>query len=346
MTNKNQPTLDADKLYQNAISSIQLGIEDFQLSQQNETEGGNPARSLSSVRNLYAGMLLLFKYKIATSVESPEDAYRLIHLPPYKILPKPDGEGGVVWEPEGNFNKTKTIDVGEIRDRFDSFDVNVDWDAIEKLQKCRNHLEHLHPQNTLGELAGFVAELFPVIGDFITNELDDAPLQILGTAWSIMLQHNEFYTHQLGICAASWNDAGTPEGMKPFLDACTCDECGSSLLKASSEDIESGYTVEDNEDVFRYECISCTHTEAIVPLLTQAFESEFFYWPADGDEPTYEECDSCNHHYFVISEQKCRWCAHELDYTECTFCEDPLGQSDQINDGLCGYCSHRFYKDD
>ena len=60
MSNTTSLTLDADKLYDNAIASIQLGIEDFQLSQQPD----NSLRTLSSIRNLYAGLLLLFKYKI------------------------------------------------------------------------------------------------------------------------------------------------------------------------------------------------------------------------------------------------------------------------------------------
>ncbi|SPX11076.1 Uncharacterised protein [Escherichia coli] len=63
----------------------------------------NSLRTLSSIRNLYAGLLLLFKYKIAKSVDTPEHAYVLIHNPPSKMLPHPDGKGGVEWKPEGKF---------------------------------------------------------------------------------------------------------------------------------------------------------------------------------------------------------------------------------------------------
>ncbi|MBL5884809.1 hypothetical protein [Lelliottia aquatilis] len=346
MSNAPTQELDAEKLYENARVSIQLGIEDFQMSQRNENEGGNPARALSSVRNLFAGMMLLFKYKLAKSVDTPEDAYRLIHIPPRDILPTPDGSGGIQWRPEGKFQKNKTIDVSDIKARFNTFEVYVDWDTIAELHNCRNHLEHLHPQNTHGELAGFVANLFPVLTNFINDELEKSPPEVLGTSWEIMLAHQTFYNSQLAECEESWLGAEVPEGMQEYLPTCTCSECGSRLLKASPDSIEQGYTVQSNEDDFEYYCISCGEHAPITPLLMDSFEHEFFYWPPDGDDPTYEECYNCNHDTFVIAEGNCRWCDTDLDYKKCKFCEQTLQQDDQANEGLCGYCNHRFYKDD
>ena len=46
------------KLTRNAIESIRLGIEDYNLA--NKDEG----RILSSIRNIYAGLLLLFKEEL------------------------------------------------------------------------------------------------------------------------------------------------------------------------------------------------------------------------------------------------------------------------------------------
>ncbi len=139
--------LDAEKLKENAVTSIRLGIEDFQRSQAPEAQGGDAARALSAVRNLFAGVLLLFKYKIAISVDNPERATELIFNPP-EVLPQADGNGGVEWKPMGKFKKT-TIDVGTIKKRFEGFGIQVDWNVVDKLQECRNHLEHLHPTNTL-----------------------------------------------------------------------------------------------------------------------------------------------------------------------------------------------------
>lgn len=341
MSNTNTLTLDADKLYDNAIASIQLGIEDFQLSQQPD----NSLRTLSSIRNLYAGLLLLFKYKIAKSVDTPEHAYMLIHNPPPKMLPYPDGNGGVEWKPEGKFKKT-TIDVCGIKERFHKFNIEVDWKAVEKLQDCRNHLEHLHPQNTFGELAGFVANLFPVLESFITNELNEIPQDVLGSSWGIMLEHKTFYNSKLTECRSSWMYAGIPEGMMEFSNECCCEECGSKLIKASQDSLEEGLTVEDFESEFKYLCIACGNINLFTPLLMQVFDHEFFYWPPDGDEPTIEQCSCCQHDTFVIAEQKCRWCGYDLDYTECYLCSTELVQDDQDNGGLCSYCNYRCNKDD
>lgn len=90
------PLFDAEKLKENALTSIRLGIEDFQRSQIPLDQGGDPERALSAIRNLFAGVLLLFKYKIATTVDDPKDAATLIFNPP-EVLPQADGHGGVEW---------------------------------------------------------------------------------------------------------------------------------------------------------------------------------------------------------------------------------------------------------
>lgn len=338
-----QPKLDGEKLLENAVASIQLGIEDFQLSSKPADDDGNPSRALSAVRNLYAGMLLLFKYKIADCVTTPEEAYKLIHNPPIKILPHPDGEGGVEWKPIGKF-KTTTIDVPGIEERFKTFNIEVDWSAIKKLQDCRNHLEHLHPANTLGEVAGFVADLFPVLTDFISDELKKSPQEMLGNSWKIMLQHEQFYNEKINECDDSWEEANIPEGMAGYKKSCTCDECGSSLIRASQHCIDNNLTVADDSEKFDYLCVSCGKEELFAPLLFQAFEEEFFYWPPNGDEPTYEHCEECGQETFVIDEQACRWCGAELESHSCEICEEPLTQSDQYNFGLCSYHAYMAEK--
>lgn len=58
-----KPVLDVQKLHENALTSIRLGVEDFERC---SGAAGDPARALSAVRNLFAGVLLLFKYKIAS----------------------------------------------------------------------------------------------------------------------------------------------------------------------------------------------------------------------------------------------------------------------------------------
>ncbi|ELV3408106.1 hypothetical protein SGI66_003832 [Enterobacter hormaechei] len=344
MSNSSAPTLDAQKLYDNAIISIRLGIEDFELS---TLPGGNQARALSSVRNLFAGMLLLFKYKIAASVDDPADAYTIIFNPP-TIVPESDGNGGVRWVPDGKFKKT-TIDVQGIKQRFEGFSIEVDWDAISELQDCRNHLEHLHPNHTYGEVAGFVAALFPVLSDFITNELQQVPSDVLSEAWEKMLAHKDFYDQKLAECEDSWQSADVPTGMYTYLDECNCQMCGSQLIRADEGDLDLGITVKHHEDKFRYRCLSCGYADRIAPELYHAFRVINDYDPRDGSEPNYETCNQCNHDTFLIFEQECAWCDATLEHKECDICGTYLKQDEQDNGGLCSadqYAREKYMRED
>lgn len=336
------PPLDAVKLQENALTSIRLGIEDFQRSQVTVAQGGDPARALSAVRNLFAGVLLLFKYKIAISVDDPNEAPALIFNPP-EVLPQSDGNGGIEWKPVGKFKRT-TIDVATIKKRFEGFGIEVDWPTIDKLQECRNHLEHLHPANTLGEVADFVAELFPVLRDFVQTQLNEQPAELLGAAWPIMLKHHNFFVDTGADCDAAWANAGVPEMMQPWLEKCQCEACSSSLLRPHPDDIEENTSVEGQDNTFRYVCVACGHVDLIGPLMIKELNDAYDYDPRDGGEPNVEECNQCGRDTFVISEQHCLWCGAELDYPECSVCEEPLHQEDQYNGGLCGYHLHAYEK--
>src|SRR5205085_11025343 len=89
-------------------------------------------------------------------------------------------------------------------------------------------------------ISGFVADLFPVLHEFIQTQLKEQPADLLATAWPVMLAHHEFFTNTMATCAAEWDHAGVPELMQPWLDQCQCEECGSSLLRPCQDDIEDG----------------------------------------------------------------------------------------------------------
>jgi len=334
--------LDAEKLRANALTSIRLGIEDYERTKEMPGQEADPARALSSVRNLFAGILLLFKYKIAISVDDPRDASTLIFVPP-EVQPQPDGEGGVKWEPVGRF-KGSTIDVATIKKRFERFDIEVNWQAIKKMQDCRNHLEHLHPANTLGEVADFVAELFPVLRDFMQNQLKEQPAELLPTAWPIMLAHHEFFSSNRQECEAAWDEAGVPDLMHSWLDRCHCKKCGSPLLRPSQDDLDVGLSVEHDDDSFKFVCVACNHSDLIAPLMIKVLKGSHDYDHRYGGSPGVEECRACHRSAFVVQEQQCLWCGEELEEKECSLCGEALGQDDQDNDGYCSYHAHQYAK--
>lgn len=329
------PLLDAEKLRENAVTSIRLGVEDFQRSQQPANKGGDPARALSAARNLVAGVLLLFKYRLANCVNDPADAAKLLFIPP-EVLPHSDGDGGLTWVPVGRF-RSNTIDVELIKKRFDAFGITVDWDRFDKLKVCRNDLEHLHPANTLGEVAELVAGLFPVLRDFINANMAQSPAELLGEAWQIMLAHHAFVTGVKADCEAAWQHARVPEGMVPWLDECRCEACGSTLLAPAAASVSAHLKVDRDEERFEYQCHACGEGGLIVPLLIEALNEAYSGDYYSGEEPDLETCDQCDHATFLVGEQACLWCGASLTYTACAMCGEGLGQQDAGNGGLCSY---------
>jgi hypothetical protein len=332
---------DPQKLKENAVTSIRLGIEDFQTSQKKASEGGDPDRALSAVRNLFAGVLLLFKYRIASSVDEPEDQSSLIFNPP-EVLPGPDGKGGVIWAPNGKYKKT-TIDFATIKKRLDTFEISVDWIAIEKMQEERNRLEHLHTTHAVGVTAGFVADLFPVLRDFIAGHLGETPTVLLGEAWAIMLAHHKFFDVTLADCRTAWAAAEVPERMNGALLIAKCPDCGSPLIRPADDMNDEGETVNNPEHMFV--CMACDFRDMTVPLLEEMLvEVLGGYSPYDGDFPPTETCPECLHETFVVTEAECFWCNAGLEYNACARCEVGLCLDDQENGGLCGYCKNLYDK--
>lgn len=112
----------------NAIDSIVLGLEDY--------ESSDRKRLISCTRNIFAGILLLFKHKL--SILSPKNSDEV--LIKQRVLPKKGSTGQIVWSGKGK----KTVDVQQIRERFKSLGVKTHWDRIKKINEFRNDIEHYH----------------------------------------------------------------------------------------------------------------------------------------------------------------------------------------------------------
>lgn len=335
-------SLDINRLKENAILSIQLGIEDFEVCQKKVAEGGKPARALSAIRNLFSGVLLLFKYRIALSVpeDKKEQRAQLIYNPPREILPYIDEDSNVEWKPKGEF-KTTTIDVYNIQSRFETLKIRTDWKVIEKLQQCRNHLEHLHPINSLGEIADFVAELFPILRDFIQDELNEDPRELLQDSWEILLKQHGFFEDTRRKCVEMWQKLeDLPERVSDLLDECRCVKCGSVLLSPSEQHI---FDKEDVESLY-YHCLNCSSENMFKPLLEEKLNKIFSLHDKESlhNPPEVAHCLVCGNDFFVREDDICYWCGEERQYQECEWCGKDLDVDEQDNDGSCSDCSYRY----
>ncbi|GAA0426905.1 hypothetical protein GCM10008969_58070 [Pseudomonas veronii subsp. inensis] len=329
-----KPLLDVPKLLSNAVSSIQLGVEDFQNSL---GLTGNPLRALSAARNLYAGALLLFKYRIASFAKNSEQAAELI-FETKTTLPKLNDKNEIHWQPNKP-NPNKTIDVNTIKDRFESLQISTNWKSIDTLKRCRNALEHLHPEHSTGEITNFLANLFPLLQDFIRNELNEKPLDLLGEAWEVMLKYHEFHASNITESRNKWLKAGFPETALELLGTAQCECCGSLLLEPHEEDIERALPIGTTE--FRYSCIACHYDSSITELIESEFSlaNNYSFNYTDGSYCTADsECGSCAFHLFSRDEGFCIWCGHTETIPVCSECNTTLRDYEAEHGRLCDRC--------
>jgi hypothetical protein len=109
-------------LLDNAITSLHLALEDY--------SSGRDDRLLSAVRNLHAGILLLFKEKLRQLSPAGSDDV----LMKMKVKFQRDQNGQVVIVGTGK----KTVDVFEIKDRFESLQIQTDWGRFKKMHRQQN----------------------------------------------------------------------------------------------------------------------------------------------------------------------------------------------------------------
>jgi hypothetical protein len=314
-------------LLNNAIESIRLGIEDYR-------KGDRP-RFLASVRNLHAGVLLL--YKEALRRLSPTGSNDVLVMA--KIVPKRDVGGAVTFVGTG---KT-TVDYAQIRERFEGLGIATDWTRFKILNDTRNDIEHRYTTATQKTLEGVVANTFILVRDFITTQLKDDPRELLGDdTWRTMLEVNDVYAAERTECekllkAVNWESDALAEGVLQIA----CLDCGSQLLRPEPPSLS-------REDV-ELQCRACGKVYDAEKFVPQAIEAALD-WDAylsvkDGDEPPYVECPECAALAYVIYEKRCALCGHEAEHI-CLLCENEIPACELDSSPYCGYCAHKLSKDD
>lgn len=298
-TKKAQPVLVIDEILKNAVSSIQLGVEDFIISRD---VVGKEARAISAVRNLYSGVLRLFKYKIASLAATPEQARDLIYIPG-SILPVITDRGTIAWVPSPS-NSNSTINTSQIEARLKSLNIYHDWSPIQTLSNCRNALEHLHPTDTTSAIQASLAALFPMLSKFISQELGEHPAALLGEAWTTMLDTHELIRDAEIAIKDAWEAIEYPLQALEFLGTCACPACGSKLLQPSLDDVKNSVPIGTTD--FQYECFACHQRGSLLELLENDF-SLIHDDPFDEHDEAVRE-GVCNVRMYLTLEGMCHWC--------------------------------------
>ena len=313
----------------NAVDSIQIGVEDH--------KSDDPRRVLSAVRNISAGVLLLFKERLRQL--SPEDSDEV--LIKQSIRPARGKDDSISFIGKGS----KTVDVQQIKDRFKDLGIKTDWSRVEAIIKVRNDVEHYVSIESESRVKELIADTFAVVRDFVSDELGLEASELLGEeTWLVMLEVSDVYEAHRKECLAEleqlkwWSN-----GMAQTAAHLRCFHCESDLIKPQS--IE--------ESLFITQRIVCTVCGAamdlldiIRPALDESFSADMYIAASQGGNPPLDYCEECSTVTYIVDDEICVICGSGHKYLKCYRCSQGLTGEDQQHGGLCSYCNHLASKED
>jgi hypothetical protein len=320
-------------LLQNAVVSIQLGLEDF--------ASNDERRIISAARNLYSGVLLLAK-EVLRQLSPPGSNDILIRT---KKKARKQADGTVILVGYGN----KTIDRFEIEDTFRQLQLAVDLSNLKRLAEIRNDIEHMHPQHAPALIEEAIADAMPIIRDIVMNELHEEPSALLGSdAWGALLDQVKVFKAEQDACresfeAIDWGSDTLAEAMKEFR----CPDCSASLLRNDNAKAKVPTDL-------HLTCSKCGE-EAELGKVAEEATGEYLAWDVhqaakEGDHPPLENCPECDRDTYVLSEGSCLnpGCGFSLDGYKCAVCSEGLTLDDyRYGDGhFCSYHARVMSKDD
>lgn len=310
-------------ILKNAINSIIIGLEDYQ--------SADDKRIASSVRNIFAGILLLFKHKLYDL--SPPDSDEV--LIKQRILPVIDATGVVRWIGKGK----KTVDVQNIKERFKSLNIEVNWKKLEEINKHRNDIEHYYSTSETTSIQQLISDSFLIIRDFISEQLNKDPKLLLGNYWKILVSVNEVYEKEKAECDTAMKKLNyySNEITNAFI-AFRCSKCYSGLIEPTEC---SGDAICSS-----FRCRLCGHTEIyeefVNPAVSNYYAGQVYLSYTDGGNSPITECPVCDGVY-LYNESICSSCGHVAEH-ECQRCGSTIMPEELFAEPLCGYCEHMMSK--
>jgi hypothetical protein len=315
-------------LFNNAVQSIQLGVEDYR--------SNDPRRALSAVRNYYAGLLLLAKEVLVRA--APQAVADDILGARYK--PIPDGAGGVRHVKVGH----QTIDFSTLAERFKDFGLKINQAALNELNRIRTDIEHFCTGESRQTVREAIAKAFPVAVDLFALAAE-APHEVLGDAWHTMLEVRYVYEQELEACEKSFSTLKSEVDVLEQISF-NCPDCRSDLV---------AQTEPTNTDPWSIQavCRSCgaepDGDKLVEHSLGEHLHGQVYRAFKDGDVIPLDQCPQCGRRTYVVGEEHegCALCQFVLD-PSCANCGSTLIASDAhpADPRLCSYCYHVLTKDD
>lgn len=311
----------------NAKNSIIMGLEDYSSSR--------PERLISCTRNLFSGILLLFKHKL--NLLSPADSNEV--LIKEKVVPDLGPNGHVKWVGRGK----RTVDVQQIRERFQSLGISVNWDRVDRINKFRNDVEHHYTNLSRDAMRDLISNCFLVIRNFVSKHLNIDSKDFLGEdAWNTLTSVREVFEKEKEECTQTiesieWGS----DSLLSALISFKCTDCGSPLINIR----------EPNTDIYQnvFYCKSCEtywdFEDIAEKAIGEYFAFEHYLSFTDGNEVPTIQCPECSLNTYIIDEQRCAVCHASFEH-KCGRCGIEIPPEEIDGSGFCSFCSHMMAKDD
>ncbi|MCF1484369.1 MULTISPECIES: hypothetical protein [Rhizobium/Agrobacterium group] len=285
--------LDRENLLSNAVDCIEMAVEDFQ--------NAHSRRLSAAIRNLYAGILLLFKCVLAE--KSPLGSGGLLI---YKdIVPelKPDGSVGFKRK---DGNNPKTVDKTEIKERLKSLGLNFYWSALESVSKIRNNMEHLYHNEHPNVVRTAFSDSLPLIVQILDDELQRPAASIFSPeCWDFLKKNNDVVSQISRLCWASFAKIEWLDGVqKEAAQSLRCDHCWSPFVKQVDPD-------NDEIDLIQLKFHECNFTvdaeDAFEVAIETTFDEEMYRAVTEGGYPNIDvcRCPDCNKMSYSFSKNVC-----------------------------------------
>jgi hypothetical protein len=312
--------LNNASILDNAVRSIRSGVAAYATH--------DPEQMLLAVQCLHSGVLLLYKEALRRC--SPEGTDEV--LLKEKIEPRLDGGKNIVFVGTGK----RTVTTQQIKVRFAGLKISTDWKRFQRVADVRNEVEHYFSSAHPVALQELVADAFVLVRDFMLNELEEDPCEILGSeTWELMLSAEKLLDHERAVCEKAVKEIKWHlDGFHSAILSLRCVKCGSPLLMPTESNRETDLT-----------CRTCGHSESSEDFteraVSQMFAPDSYSDPKEDCNPLYITCPFCCRDSYIVAEKLCATCGESCTHT-CLRCENSI-PPEELSDGeMCGYCDHQM----
>jgi hypothetical protein len=257
-----------------------------------------------------------------------------------KLVPKRNASGTVEFVGAGK----KTVDVQQIKERFEGLGIIGDWARFKRISTARNDIEHYFTAANKKALESLISDSFVLVRNLVTTQLSEDPLELLGPdTWNAMLEISEVYETERKECEASlhavnWESGPLAQGVLGL----TCPSCGSNLLRPNGE--YSNY--EDDMFLSCHACGELLDADTFVPdAVGSVLQEERYYADKEGGETPLTNCPECGAEAYVMDEERCARCGESAEHN-CIVCGNKIPAEELLCSPYCGWCDHVRTKDD